>query len=125
MSWRAVTRVLDALPDGAFDLVHIQTPFIAHYAGVRCARRAGVPCVATYHTFFEEYLHHYLPVLPHGLSRLLARSFTRSQCADVQASAAFYDAVLVTLGHTRLVTRPGTIGYGKKYPEFWLNERRA
>ena len=21
--------------------------------------------------------------------------------------------------------RPGTIGFGKKYPEFWLNERRA
>jgi catechol 2,3-dioxygenase-like lactoylglutathione lyase family enzyme len=23
------------------------------------------------------------------------------------------------------VTRPGTIGFGKKYPDFWLNERRA
>src|SRR5262245_46180254 len=46
MSWRALTRTLDALPEGAFDLVHIHTPFIAHYAGVRCARRAGVPCVA-------------------------------------------------------------------------------
>ena len=33
MSWRALTRTLDALPDGAFDLVHIQTPFIAHYVG--------------------------------------------------------------------------------------------
>ena len=88
MSWRALTRALDALADGAFDLVHIQTPFIAHYAGVRCARRAGVPCVATYHTFFEEYLHHYLPVLPRAMSRFLARSFTRSQCAAVQALIA-------------------------------------
>ena len=88
MSWRALTRTLDALPRGEFDLVHIHTPFIAHYAGVRCARRAGVPCVATYHTFFEEYLHHYLPVLPHTLSRFLARSFTRSQCAAVQALIA-------------------------------------
>jgi len=88
MSWRALTRALDALADGAFDLVHIQTPFIAHYAGVRCARRAGVPCVATYHTFFEEYLHHYLPVMPRPVSRLLARSFTRSQCAAVQALIA-------------------------------------
>jgi glycosyltransferase involved in cell wall biosynthesis len=88
MSWRALTRTLDALPRGEFDLVHIHTPFIAHYAGVRCARRAGVPCVATYHTFFEEYLHHYVPVLPHTLSRFLARSFTRSQCAAVQALIA-------------------------------------
>jgi 1,2-diacylglycerol 3-alpha-glucosyltransferase len=88
MSWRALTRTLDALPAGAFDLVHIHTPFIAHYAGVRCARRAGVPCVATYHTFFEEYLHHYVPVLPRPVSRLLARSFTRSQCDAVQALIA-------------------------------------
>ena len=88
MSWSALTRALDALPRGEFDLVHIQTPFIAHYAGVRCARRLGVPCVATYHTFFEEYLHHYVPVLPPMLSRFLARSFTRSQCAAVQALIA-------------------------------------
>jgi glycosyltransferase involved in cell wall biosynthesis len=88
MSWSALTRALDALPRGELDLVHIQTPFIAHYAGVRCARRLGVPCVATYHTFFEEYLHHYVPVMPRVLSRFLARSFTRSQCAAVQALIA-------------------------------------
>ncbi|HEV8017688.1 MAG TPA: glycosyltransferase [Steroidobacteraceae bacterium] len=88
MAWRALTRTLDELPAGEFDLVHIQTPFVAHYAGVRCARRARVPCVATYHTFFEEYLHHYVPVLPRPVSRLLARSFTRSQCAAVQALIA-------------------------------------
>jgi len=88
MSWRALTRRLDSLPRGAFDLVHIHTPFIAHYAGVRCARLAGVPSVATYHTFFEEYLHHYVPILPRAASRYLARSFTRSQCAAVRALIA-------------------------------------
>ena len=88
MRWGELTRALDALPKGSFDLVHIHTPFIAHYAGVRCARRAGVPCVATYHTFFEEYLHHYVPVLPHVLGRFAARHFTRSQCAQVQALIA-------------------------------------
>jgi glycosyltransferase involved in cell wall biosynthesis len=88
MGWRALNRTLDALPAGGFDLVHIQTPFIAHYAGVRYARRAGIPAVATYHTFFEEYLHHYLPVLPRSLGRVLARRFTRSQCAALQALIA-------------------------------------
>ena len=88
MPWRALTRTLDALPAGAFDLAHVHTPFVAHYAGVRFARRAGIPCVATYHTFFEEYLHHYLPLLPHALSRRLARAFTRAQCAQVQALIA-------------------------------------
>jgi 1,2-diacylglycerol 3-alpha-glucosyltransferase len=88
MRWGALTRTLDALPRGSFDLVHIHTPFVAHYAGVRAARRAGVPCVATYHTFFEEYLHHYVPALPHALGRIAARHFTRSQCAAVQALIA-------------------------------------
>jgi 1,2-diacylglycerol 3-alpha-glucosyltransferase len=88
MRWGALTRALDALPPGEFDLVHIHTPFVAHYAGVRHARRAGLPCIATYHTFFEEYLHHYVPVLPRALGRLAARRFTRSQCAAVQALVA-------------------------------------
>ena len=44
---------------------------------------------------------------------------------DLAGSARFYEAVLATLGYARIVTRPGTIGFGKKYPEFWLNERRA
>jgi catechol 2,3-dioxygenase-like lactoylglutathione lyase family enzyme len=44
---------------------------------------------------------------------------------DLAAGERFYQAVLTTLGHARLVERPGTIGFGKKYPEFWLNERQA
>jgi glycosyltransferase involved in cell wall biosynthesis len=44
--------------------------------------------MATYHTFFEEYLHHYVPVLPRALGRALARRFTRSQCAALRAIVA-------------------------------------
>ncbi len=88
MRWGALTRVLAGIPRGHVDLVHIHTPFIAHYAGARFARDVGLPCVATYHTFFEEYLHHYVPVLPRRIGRFLARSFTRSQCADVHALIA-------------------------------------
>jgi len=88
MQWGGLNRVLSTIPRGRVDVVHIQTPFIAHYAAARFARRNGVPCVATYHTFFEEYLHHYVPVLPRSIGRYLARSFTRSQCADVQALIA-------------------------------------
>jgi catechol 2,3-dioxygenase-like lactoylglutathione lyase family enzyme len=42
---------------------------------------------------------------------------------DLAGCAHFYETVLVPLGYARLVTRPKTIGFGKKYPEFWLNER--
>jgi len=44
---------------------------------------------------------------------------------DLAASAAFYERVLAPLGYTRLVERPATVGFGKAYPEFWLNLRPA
>jgi hypothetical protein len=84
----ALRRALASLRSQSFDLVHIHTPFLAHYAGVRFARAAGIPAVVTYHTFFEEYLHHYVPLLPRPLGRLIAKRFTRSQCAQVQALIA-------------------------------------
>ncbi|MCF3629077.1 VOC family protein [Thalassospiraceae bacterium LMO-SO8] len=43
--------------------------------------------------------------------------------SDLAAGAAFYEAVLAPLGLTRLVELPHTVGFGKRYPEFWLNAR--
>ena len=43
--------------------------------------------------------------------------------SDLQRSATLYEATLVALGLTRVVTRPRTIGFGKAYPEFWINLR--
>jgi catechol 2,3-dioxygenase-like lactoylglutathione lyase family enzyme len=43
---------------------------------------------------------------------------------DLASAAAFYDAVLAPLGLKRLEIRPATIGFGKSYPEFWLNLRK-
>lgn len=42
---------------------------------------------------------------------------------NLDAAGSFYDAVLAPLGLVRLVQREGTIGYGKRYPELWLNCR--
>ena len=67
------------------DLVHIQTPFVAHYAGLSAARRHGKPVLATYHTFFEEYLFHYAPFLPAAWLKGAARRFSRTQCNDLDA----------------------------------------
>ena len=71
------------LRDRRFDLLHIQTPFIAHHVGVKLARRLGIPCVETYHTYFEEYLYHYIPFLPKPFLKSVARSLTRRQCNHV------------------------------------------
>jgi catechol 2,3-dioxygenase-like lactoylglutathione lyase family enzyme len=42
---------------------------------------------------------------------------------DLATSAAFYERLLAPLGYTRMINRPATIGFGKKYPEFWINLR--
>ncbi len=42
---------------------------------------------------------------------------------DLEAATRFYEAVLATLGFAKLEQRPATVGFGKKYPEFWINLR--
>ena len=43
---------------------------------------------------------------------------------DIASGARFYEALLATLGMSQLREWPGAaIGYGKKYPEFWINRR--
>ena len=77
-----------SLQRGDYDLLHVHTPFAAHYLGLKLARRLGIPCVETYHTFFEDYMHHYLPVLPRPVLRAVARSLSRRQCNAVDAVVA-------------------------------------
>ncbi len=68
-----------------FSLVHIQTPFAAHYAGLKLARRLHLPVIATYHTHFEEYLFHYVPFVPRGALKGMARRVARGQCNALDA----------------------------------------
>ena len=82
--WPLLARWLEK-EAGHYDLIHIQTPFAAHYCGLSAARRAGVPVVATYHTLFEEYLQHYAPFLPGGWLRRQARLLSRRQCNALDA----------------------------------------
>ena len=43
------------------------------------------------------------------------------QCADLAASAAFYDAVLAPLGGRRLMDFGVAMGYGTDVPDFWIS----
>lgn len=84
VGWRAMQHaVLDAARD--CDIVHIQTPFIAHYAGLKAARRLDLPVIATYHTLFEEYVAHYAPFLPASWLRKQARALSQRQCNQLDA----------------------------------------
>lgn len=40
---------------------------------------------------------------------------------DLAAATRFYETVLAPLGLTLLVRRDTSSGFGKRYPEFWLN----
>jgi catechol 2,3-dioxygenase-like lactoylglutathione lyase family enzyme len=45
---------------------------------------------------------------------------------DLKAAERFYTALLAPLGMTKLSEWPdAAVGYGKKYPEFWINRRDA
>jgi catechol 2,3-dioxygenase-like lactoylglutathione lyase family enzyme len=42
---------------------------------------------------------------------------------NLPASTEFYESLLAEIGYRKLVAKEGTVGFGKKYPDFWLNER--
>lgn len=42
---------------------------------------------------------------------------------DLNNAVVFYSSIFDSLGISKLVEKPGTVGFGKKYPEFWLNHR--
>jgi catechol 2,3-dioxygenase-like lactoylglutathione lyase family enzyme len=44
---------------------------------------------------------------------------------DLDATGRFYETVLGTLGYAKLRDQANTLGFGKRYPEFWLNHRPA
>ena len=91
-----------ALTRNNYDVIHIQTPFVAHYTGVDLARRLNLPRVETYHTHFEEYFYHYLPWLPKSLMRHSARWFNRRQCGDVDGLIVPSRAMLEVLREYRI-----------------------
>jgi 1,2-diacylglycerol 3-alpha-glucosyltransferase len=68
-----------------YDVIHVNTPFVAHYLGIKLAKKLNIPVVETYHTFFEDYLHHYLPWMPQGIARGFARMISRRQCNAINA----------------------------------------
>ncbi len=105
MSRAAIRALLPRLAAAGYDLVHIQTPFVAHYSGLGLARKLGLPCVESYHTLFEEYLFHYVPFFPKSWMRLLARRFSRAQGNSVGALAVPSEAM-----------REGLLRYGVTSP---------
>src|SRR5207253_2887461 len=42
---------------------------------------------------------------------------------DLEKSVRFYESALQPLGYRKLDVRPDTVGFGKRYSDFWINLR--
>lgn len=122
---KSLSQCLTELQFHGFDVVHIQTPFVAHYAGLRLARALEIPCIETYHTFFEEYLFHYLPVLPKWVWRGVARLFSRRQCNQLNGLVVPSQAMREVLAQYGVETPMRVIPTGMPLDSFVEGDRAA
>ncbi|GAO36760.1 glycosyl transferase family 1 [Sulfuricella sp. T08] len=107
-----VMAMREWLHQSDFDIVHIQTPFVAHYLGVRLAKELGVPRIESYHTFFEEYLYFYVPFLPKQFMRFMARRLSSHQCNNLDGMVVPSSAMLEALRNYGIETRAKVIPTG-------------
>ncbi len=118
MKYSAVLKLLPELREVNYDLIHIHTPFVAHYAGIKLAKLLDIPCVETYHTFFEDYLHHYLPIIPKSLAKGLARLISKKQCNALGAMVAPSQPMLDVLRTYGITTQAEVIPTGLQAQSF-------
>lgn len=114
----ALRALLPQLQARHFDVIHIHTPFRAHQLGTRLSRATGVPTVETYHTYFEQYVSHYLPWLPAGVLRSGARWISRRLCHGVDHLIVPTQQVLDVLEGYGIRTASTVIPTGLHLDEF-------
>lgn len=102
-------------------IVHVHSPFVTGWMGLRYARRYGMPLVYTYHTKLEEYAH-YVPFEANATryaAEALTRSFADQADAVVVPTAAMGDRLRELGVGTRIEVVPSGIdlrsfGAGKR-----------
>jgi len=123
MSRRTVKALIERL-----DVIHVHSPFVTGWMGVRYARRYGIPLIYTYHTQLEAYAH-YVPFEPNATrfaASRLTRTFANLADAVIAPTPTMADR-LRQLGVTaRIETVPTGIdvelfGSGRPHPD--LRER--
>ena len=105
MSWTELNKKTEWIKKQKFDLIHIQTPFIAHYYGKKLSKILNIPIVETYHTSFEDYLHLYMPILPESFARWLSRNIAKYLCNHCNGIISPSEQLKETLKNYR-VTKP-------------------
>lgn len=118
MKYGAALDRLVELRKERYDIIHIHTPFVAHYLGLKLAHLLDIPCVETYHTFFEDYLHHYLPFIPKSIAKGIARSISKRQCNSVAGIVAPSQPMLDVLRQYGVKARAQVIPTGLQEHSF-------
>ena len=125
MRYGAVMQHLERLRAENYDVIHIQTPFVAHYLGTRLSKLLGIPCIETYHTFFEEYLYHYIPFVPKKLMQLVAKRFSRHQGNSLDGMVVPSRPMLEVLKNYGITTHTEVIPTGIEPESFVPGDRAA
>lgn len=125
MQYGWVMEHLDKLRAEQYDIIHIQTPFVAHYLGTKLSKSLGIPCVETYHTFFEEYLYHYVPFVPKMLMRFVAKRFSRHQGNSLDGMIVPSHPMLHILKNYGIDTHTEIIPTGIEPDSFVAGDRAA
>jgi glycosyltransferase involved in cell wall biosynthesis len=120
-SW--VMQHLEKFRSEQYDIIHIQTPFVAHYLGLKLSKLLNIPCVETYHTFFEEYLYHYVPLVPKKLMRMVAKRFSRHQGNSLDGMVVPSHPMLSVLKNYGITTHSEVIPTGIEPDSFVPGDR--
>lgn len=125
MSFKWVMQHLDKFRDEQYDIIHVQTPFVAHYLGLKLSKLLNIPCVETYHTFFEEYLYHYVPLVPKRIMKLVATRFSRHQGNSLHGMVVPSHPMLSVLKNYGITTHAEVIPTGIEPESFIPGDRES
>jgi len=111
------------LREGGFDAVHIESPFLVGYFGLRAARKVGLPVVTSYHTYVPDLVPYVVPPGFRAVSRRLAWRFTgaffnRSDIVLVPSPSCARELVRHVPGHkiANLEVHPNGVDIARFHP---------
>lgn len=102
-------------------LIHVHSPFVTGWMGMRYARRYGMPLVYTYHTQLEAYAH-YVPFDP-NLTRFATSRLTRAFANAADAVVVPTPAMAARLGDLGVTARIEVVPSGIDVARFGSGRR--
>ncbi|HLX26607.1 MAG TPA: glycosyltransferase [Candidatus Cybelea sp.] len=102
-------------------IVHVHSPFVTGWMGLRYARRYGMPIVYTYHTQLEAYAH-YVPFEPNA-TRFAASQLTRAFANQADAVVVPTPAMAARLRDLGVTVRIEVVPSGIEVERFAAGRR--